>query len=360
VENVLLQPLSFARGRPMANRFMLAPLTNWQSHEDGTLSGDELHWLTMRAKGGFGLVMTCAANVQWPGKGFPGQLGIWSDKHLPGLSRLAKAIGAEGSLSSVQLQHSGLRASRALTAEVPRAPWDDAETGAVALSTAEVEQVIEDFILAGLRAQEAGFDGVELHAAHGYLLCQFLDAERNTRKDQFGGSFENRTRVLFAVTAGLRERARPEFQIGVRISPERYGVRVDEARELARQLMAGGLIDYLDVSMWDVFKEAYEEAYRDRPLLAQFTDLPRGNTRLGAAGKLTTAAAAQAAMAAGLDYVLIGRGGILHHDFPRKVAGNLKFEPAALPVTRAYLSAEGLGPAFIDYMQTNWKDFVAG
>jgi 2,4-dienoyl-CoA reductase-like NADH-dependent reductase (Old Yellow Enzyme family) len=99
--------------------------------------------------------------------------------------------------------------------------------------------------------------------------------------------------------------------------------------------------------MWDVFKEAYEEAYRDRPLLAQFTDLPRGNTRLGAAGKLTTAAAAQAAMAAGLDYVLIGRGGILHHDFPRKVAGNLKFEPAALPVTRAYLSAEGLGPAFI-------------
>ena len=81
----------------MKNRFMLAPLTNLQSHADGTLSDDEFRWLAMRAEGGFGLTMTCAAHVQAAGQGFPGQLGIFDDKHLPGLARLAEAINQTGS-----------------------------------------------------------------------------------------------------------------------------------------------------------------------------------------------------------------------------------------------------------------------
>jgi 2,4-dienoyl-CoA reductase-like NADH-dependent reductase (Old Yellow Enzyme family) len=85
----LLQPLSFSHGPDMKNRFMLAPLTNQQSHEDGRLSDEEFYWLTMRAKGGFGLTMTCASHVQENGKGFSGQLGIWSDNHMDGLQRLA-------------------------------------------------------------------------------------------------------------------------------------------------------------------------------------------------------------------------------------------------------------------------------
>src|ERR1700709_2303465 len=96
----LFSPLGFAHGPDMSNRFMLAPLTNMQSNEDGTLSEDELHWLSMRAKGGFGLTMSCAAHVQPSGKGFSGQLGIFSDIHLPGLTRLAAAINAAGSLSA--------------------------------------------------------------------------------------------------------------------------------------------------------------------------------------------------------------------------------------------------------------------
>lgn len=351
----LFSPARLAHGPALPNRFMLAPLTNMQSHADGTLSDDELHWLVKRAEGGFGLTMSCAAHVQAAGQGFPGQLGIFSDAHLPGLTRLATAINATGSLSAVQLQHSGIRALAN-----PRAPWDDAKTGATALSTAEVEQLIEDFILAGLRAQTAGFNGVELHAAHGYLLGAFLDAENNHRPDQFGGSFENRSRVLFAVIDGLRARAGADFQIGVRISPERYGILLPEARALAAKLLLCGAIDYLDVSMWDVFKLPYDQAYQDKPLRAYFTDLPRGTTLLGMAGKLTTGARVQTAMAAGLDFVLIGRGAILQHDFPHQVQANLDFEPRPLPVTRAYLQSEGLGPAFIDYMQTNWKDFVSG
>ena len=93
----LFEPLSFAHGPAMKNRFMLAPLTNLQSHPDGRLSDDEFNWLTLRAKGGFGLTMTCAAHVQQVGQGFPGQLGVFGDQHLEGLTRLAAAIKAQGS-----------------------------------------------------------------------------------------------------------------------------------------------------------------------------------------------------------------------------------------------------------------------
>jgi len=87
-------PLILPRGPAMPNRLMLAPLTNLQSHADGTLSDDEFTWLTKRAEGGFGLTMTCAAHIQAIGQGFPGQLGIFSDDHLPGLTRLAAALNA--------------------------------------------------------------------------------------------------------------------------------------------------------------------------------------------------------------------------------------------------------------------------
>ena len=126
----LCDPLPMARGPALPNRLMLAPLTNMQSHADGTLSDDEAHWLLLRAQGGFGLTMTAAAHVQAGGQGFPGQLGCWSDLHLPGLARLAQGIRAAGSVSSLQLQHSGRRSDPALTGLPKVAPWNDAETGA--------------------------------------------------------------------------------------------------------------------------------------------------------------------------------------------------------------------------------------
>src|SRR5215472_10528675 len=98
----LFSPLAFARGPAMKNRFMLAPLTNLQSHADGVLSDEECHWLTLRALGGFGATMTCAAHVQAAGQGFPGQLGIFADKHVAGLTGLAAAIKAQGSVAVAQ------------------------------------------------------------------------------------------------------------------------------------------------------------------------------------------------------------------------------------------------------------------
>lgn len=354
----LFDPLPFARGPRLRNRFALAPLTNLQSHDDGRLSEDEFRWLTLRARGGFALTSTCAAHVQARGRGFRGQLGIFDDRHVEGLARLAAAIEAAGSLGVVQLHHAGRRAPRELIEGDPVAPSPDAETGARGLSHAEVEEVTEDFVRAAQRAERAGFAGVELHGAHGYLLCQFLSAEFNRRDDGYGGSLENRARLLLDVIAGVCARCRPDFLIGVRLSPERYGLRLAEMRELAARLMRDGAIDYLDLSLWDVGKEPEEEAHRGKRLLSYFTELDRGGVRLGAAGRIDSGPAAARALAAGLDFVIVGRAAILHHDFPERVRADPSFEPVALPVSPEYLRGEGLGPAFIGYLRT-WPGFVA-
>ena len=353
---LLHAPLSFRRGPAMPNRMALAPLTNLQSHNDGRISDDEFAFLVKRAAGGFGMVMTCAASTHALGKGFPRQLGVHDDAHLPGLERLATALRQAGVLSSVQLQHSGGRAPRELIPGQPVGAIDDAKRGVRALSTGEVEQAIEDFILAGLRAERAGFDGVEVHGAHGYLLCQFLDTH-NDRTDRYGGSAENRARMILEVIAGLRARTRPDFQIGVRLSPERYGMDLGEIRALSARLLREGEIDYLDISCWDTFKQPEDAAWDGRALMDWFTDLDRHGTRLGVAGKLTTGRNARECLARGADFVLIGRGAILHHDFPQRVEGE-NFASAALPISRAHLAAEGLGRDFIDYMAT-WPGFVA-
>jgi 2,4-dienoyl-CoA reductase-like NADH-dependent reductase (Old Yellow Enzyme family) len=353
----LFEPMTFARGPAMKNRFMLAPLTNSQSHDDGTLSDDEFHWLTLRAQGGFGLTMTCAAHVQAEGRGFPGQLGIFGDQHVAGLSRLAEAIRKAGSLSAVQLHHAGMRSPAALIGTTPLCPSVNEEFGARAMTTAETEQLIEDFVRAAERADRAGFDGVELHGAHGYILCQFLSSEINHREDRFGGSLENRARPIFDIIAGIRSRCRPDFQIGVRLSPERFGMVLDEVVSIAQRLMREGQIDYLDMSLWDVFKEPEDPARKGRSLMSYFTELERGHVRLGVAGKIAQAEQARACLADGVDFVLLGRAAILHHDYPRQAERDPAFKSIKLPVTRAYLKQEGLGDSFIGYM-SGWPGFV--
>lgn len=351
----LFSPLPFAHGPAMKNRFMLAPLTNLQSHADGTLSDDEFRWLTYRAKGGFGLTMTCAAHVQAVGQGFPGQLGVFGDQHVAGLTRLAAEIRKHGSVSAVQLHHAGNRSPKDIVG-TPVCPSDDPETGARGLSLGEVEQLVEDFVAAAVRAEQAGFEGVEVHGAHGYILAQFLSPEVNRRDDRYGGSIENRARVIHEIIDGIRARTHGDFQVGLRLSPERFGLKLAEIVETARAILAAGTIDYLDMSLWDVMKEPVEEAFQGRSLMSYFTELPRGEVRLGVAGKVTSPAIAAQMLESGADYVLIGRAAILHHDFPQR-ARDPAFTPVALPVTAEYLANEGLGPAFVKYMAT-WPGFV--
>ena len=341
----------------MKNRFMLAPLTNSQSHDDGKLSDEEFRWLTMRAQGGYGLTMTCASHVQAVGRGFPGQLGCFGDEHLPGLTRLADKIREHGSVSSLQLHHAGMRSPAALIGTTPVCPSDNEETGARALSHEEVGQLRDDFIAAAVRAERAGFDGVEIHGAHGYIVCQFLSAEINQRDDEYGGALEGRSRLLMEIIDGIRSQCRDDFQLGVRLSPERFGMQLAEVRQLAQWLFDDGNLDYLDMSLWDVFKKPVEEQFADRDLMTYFTELNRGDTRLGVAGKIQTPADVTRCLEAGVDFVIQGRAAILHHDFPALMQADPAFTPVSIPVSRAWLEKEGLGEAFIKYMG-NWKGFV--
>ncbi|MGR9092449.1 MAG: NADH:flavin oxidoreductase [Gammaproteobacteria bacterium] len=357
--NSLFSSLTFNRGPAMKNRFMLAPLTNQQSHEDGVCSDDEYNWLTKRAEGGFGLTMTCAAHVQPEGKGFPGQLGIFSDAHLPGLTRLAQTIKSNGSLAIVQLYHGGMRCPQDCIGMPPLCPSDNEKWGARAMTTAEVKGMIEAFISAAERAERAGFDGVELHGAHGYILAQFISAEVNQRDDQFGGSLANRQRPMLEIIHGIRERCGSDFMIGVRLSPERFGMKLDEVVSLAEMLMREELIEFLDMSMWDVFKMPEDGAEEGKSLLSYFTELDRKGVRLGVAGKLRTPAEMQRAMDEGVDWIMLGRAAILHHDYPTRLSADAEFVPVDLPVSLEHLLTEGLSETFVDYMK-NWKGFVKG
>lgn len=353
----LFEPLKLAHGPAWKNRFMLAPLTNLQSHPDGRLSDEEFRWLTMRADGGFGLVMTCAAHVQAVGQGFPGQLGVFGDQHLEGLARLAEAIRAKGAVSSVQLHHAGNRSPKDLVGQ-PVCPSDDPETGARGLTLSEVERLRDDFIAAARRAEKAGFDGVEIHGAHGYVLAQFLSPEVNKRSDRYGGSLENRARIVFEIIDGIRSQCRPDFQLGIRLSPERFGLKLAEIREVAARLLQEAKIDFLDMSLWDWVKEPAEEEFKGRTLMSYFTELPRGKVRLGAAGKITGGKEALSVLDRGCDFAVIGRAAILRHDFPKRVATDANYTSPPLPVTVEHLKNEGLSQPFITYM-SGWKGFVA-
>jgi 2,4-dienoyl-CoA reductase-like NADH-dependent reductase (Old Yellow Enzyme family) len=354
----LFDPVRFNRGPGMRNRFMLAPLTNLQSLPDGRMSDAEYHWLSMRTQGGFGATMTCAAGVQKIHKTMHGELGIYDDMHIEPLRRIATKMKAHGNVALTQINHGGLRADPKIIASNPVGPYDDPEWGGRALSTMEIQQLIEDYILAAKRAETAGFDGVEIHGAHGQMLTQFLNPVRNLRTDGYGGSLEDRSRIITEILHGVRRRCRPDFILGLRLSPERFEIKLSDFRALGERYMTSGMVDFMDFSLWNVFKEPVEEEFKGKPLIAWVADLKRGSALLGVAGKIRDGATAAACIDAGCDLVTIGRGAIIHHDFPTRVAANPQFKSRALPLSVDYLHKEGVSDAFIDYLR-RWDGFVA-
>lgn len=354
----LADPLALRRGPALPNRLALAPLTNTQSHPDGTLSDDEIAWLTARARGGFGLVVTAAAYVQRSGLAWAGQLGVASDAHLPGMARLADGLRAAGAVSAVQLHHGGTRADAAASGEPVVAPWTDSRTGARALTTGEVERAIEEFAEAAARCERAGFDGVQIHGAHGYLLGQFLDVARNDRTDRYGGDAAGRSRAIREAVAAVRAATGPDFQVGLRLSPERFGVDRAEVVTLARDLLASGDLDHLDLSLWQIGKAPEDDPDRGRPLVEDYLDLPRHGTALAVTGGVRDAADARAALDRGADLVCVGRAAVADHAFASRVLADPAYAGPAFPVTRDHLRDECVGEAFVDYFTKGWPDLV--
>jgi len=361
----LFSELHFPRGSAMPNLFMLAPLTNCQSHDDGTISDEERHWLTMRSEGGFGAVMTCAASVSPGGLGFPGQLGIHDDAHVPGLRALADEVRADGAMPLVQLHHAGVRSPADLIGQQPVGPSDDAESGARAMSIDEVRALVADFVAAAERAERAGFAGVELHGAHGYILCAFLSPELNRRDDEYGGSLENRARIVFEIIDGVRATCGPDFVLGVRLSPERFGLRLADQRVVTQALIDSGHVDFIDLSLWDCFKEPVEMEGSGRTLLDVTTDLarrtdPQGRRiPIGVAGKLHDPADVERALDDGADFVLLGRVAIAHHDYPNRLRADADWKPEQFPLPSSHYSAEGVSPTFMEYLHRSFGRIIA-
>ena len=208
-----------------------------------------------------------------------------------------------------------------------------------------------------MRAEQAGFDGVEVHGAHGFLLAQFLD-QRNQRSDGYGGTLENRMRALLEVLDGIRSATGDGFQVGIRLSPEAKGTPLDEGREVARQILerrGRRLRRHVPV------RRLRHPALRRRRglLIDTFTDLPRGDTVLSVTGHVLSAEDAAWCLAKGADVVGIGVGAILHHDFADRALADPDFRARPQPVSRDVLRAELVGPAFMDYLAADWDDLVA-
>ncbi|WP_440067045.1 NADH:flavin oxidoreductase [Tenacibaculum discolor] len=350
-------PLQFSCGATMKNKFMLAPMTNTQSFENGQLSDEEFHWLTMRAEGQFGMVMTCASHVQENGKGFPGQLGIFSDEQIPGHTKLTKSIKSYGSLAVIQLHHAGMRSPSELIDGLPVCPSKNEKHNARELSLDEIYELKNNFVKAANRAKKCGYDGVEVHGAHGYILTQFLSSEINKRTDQYGGSLVNRSRLLFEIINEIRSTCGADFLIGVRLSPERFGMDILEIKEICKRLVTENKIDFIDLSLWDVFKYPEQKDFQNKTLLEHFTELDYKNVLVTVAGKINSSENVTKILNTGIDFVCIGRSGILHHDFPVQVIKDPSFKSIETPVSKDYLINEGLSDTFINYMR-RWPNFV--
>lgn len=336
---------------------MLAPLTNQQSELDGSASEFDQDWIEQVADGGYALIQTSAATVEASGIAFRRQLGIHSDAHLPGLTGMATAIRAGGALSAVQLHHAGHRARPELGG-IPAPASSTTLPGVRALTTEEVERIRDSFILAAKRAEQAGFDGVALHGAFGWILSEFMSPLLNDRTDKYGGSIENRIRLTIEVIEGIRQACGPHFQIGWRLSVERYGLNLEQLREITAEILDRELIDYLDLALWDSAQVVQEGAFKGKSMLGLFTGLPRKGVRVGTAGKIMSAARAAQLLDEGCDFVLIGRAGILQRDFPVQVNQNPYYESPTLPVTAEYLRTRGLSERFINHMR-GWPSFVS-
>ncbi|MEO8874951.1 MAG: NADH:flavin oxidoreductase [Polyangiaceae bacterium] len=353
----ILSPFSFRNDVRAKNRVMLAPMTNLQSHADGTLSDEELTWLTRRAEGGFGIVMTCAAHVSKDGQGWPGELGVFDDALIPGLEKIAKNCHAHGSLAFAQIFHGGLRADPKVTGE---RTWsaNEGEGGPRAATEDDLSRVIRQFGDAAHRAHAAGLDGVEIHGAHGYLLTQFLSNIENTRTDSWGGSLENRARLIREVTRAVRARVPSSFVVGVRMSAEdganARGLDLDESVTVGKWLVADG-VDFIHLSLWRSEKNSRKRP--DEHVVSIFKKALPADVRIFAAGNIWTKAEADALLALGADGVALGRSAIANPDWPLHAAEK-DWEPRRPPLSVVELQERGLSPAFAEYMK-QWKGFVA-
>jgi 2,4-dienoyl-CoA reductase-like NADH-dependent reductase (Old Yellow Enzyme family) len=260
----LFEPLTI-RGVTLRNRIVVSPMCEYSS-DDGFANDWHLVHLGSRAVGGAGLVLTEAAAVSPEGRISAADLGIYRDEHIVKLRQITDFIKAAGAVPGIQLAHAGRKASVAVPWAGDRTigpesggwqplapsalPYKPADAAPRAMTLADIAQVTADFIAAARRAVAAGFRVIELHAAHGYLLHEFFSPLSNERSDAYGGSFDNRTRLVREVSQAVRAALPDDVPLLVRISATDWadgGWTVDDSVALARTLIPLG-VDLIDTS----------------------------------------------------------------------------------------------------------------
>ena len=244
----LLTPLSFA-GLTLRNRIVMPPMWSGQATPEGLVTRAIVEYHRVRAAAGCGLIIVEHAFVHPRGRHTATQIGIHSDATLEGLTRLVEAVKAEGAAACLQISHAGSRAAARVLGEKPvapsalRHPREPEGDVPEALTPQQIDEVCQAFGDAAVRARTVGADAVELHAAHGFLLSQFLSPLTNQRTDEYGGSVENRSRLHLAVLAEVKRRLGPDFPVFVRLGAHDEmpgGVELNDSRAVARAMVDAG------------------------------------------------------------------------------------------------------------------------
>jgi 2,4-dienoyl-CoA reductase-like NADH-dependent reductase (Old Yellow Enzyme family) len=339
------------RSITLPNRIVVSPMCQYSS-DDGHASDWHLVHLGSRAVGGAGTVMTEAAAVSPEGRITPGDLGIYSDDHIPFLSRITAFLKEHGSVPAIQLAHAGRKASMTApwvtpshTATADEGGWTNVVAPAAhrfhdeyplpqALDRAGMDKIVADFAAATRRAAAAGFLLVEVHAAHGYLAHEFLSPLSNTRTDEYGGSLTNRAKFPLEIIRAVRAAFPDHLPVWVRVSATDWvdgGLTIDETVEFARLVKAEG-IDLLDVSSGG--NDPRQQIPVGPGYQVAFADRVRRETGLatGAVGMITDAAQADQIIRTGqADVVLLARELLREPYWPLRAADQLH-HPASYPV----------------------------
>lgn len=326
----LFDAFAFAKGITLRNRIVMAPMTTWSGNEDGTVSDEEVAYYRRRAKD-VGLVITGCTHVMPNGVGFTGEFASCDDSFTPSLRRLAGAAKSGGAPAILQIFHAGNKAVPELVpgGEIVSASAVKAAAGAFntgnmtvrALTHDEILAVVAAFGEATRRAIEAGFDGIELHGAHGFLIQNFFSPLSNQREDQWGGSPENRMRFPLAVAQEVKRiidtHAKRPFLLGYRISPEESdegGLRLSDTCELIDRLVVAG-VDYMHVSLSSVLHAKPIHDAGGRSIAELIAERVEGRIPVVAAGQIRKPDEAERALEFGLSLVAVGQGLVMNPEW---------------------------------------------
>ncbi|MFQ5722333.1 MAG: NADH:flavin oxidoreductase [Candidatus Aminicenantales bacterium] len=253
IKSILFSPTKIG-GLVIPNRFVRSATHDFMAEDDGSITDRQVDLFKNLAQGEAGLIITGHAYVHPSGKASPFQIGAYKDELVEGLQKLTEAVHRYPSRIFLQLSHAGRQTKPRLCQGTPLAPSPLYEpTFNITpreMKPEEIEQTIDDFIQAGRRAKEAGFDGVQIHAAHGYLLSSFISPYTNRRQDKWGGNLTNRLRIVVEIIKGLKKLLGQDFPVAAKLNSTDFldgGLDLEESVKIAQILEASGL-DAVEVS----------------------------------------------------------------------------------------------------------------